>query len=54
MIKIYENDEFTIYEYDDNQELFLVCPKNDKLQNYYLDKTNTQKLIKEGKKNEKE
>ena len=52
-MKIYENDEFTIYDHDDNQELFLVCPKDDKINNYYTDKLHVQKLIKEGEKTNK-
>ena len=45
MIKIYENNEFTIYDYGDNQELYYVWPKDDRLDNYYVDKEYVQKLI---------
>lgn len=44
-MKIYENQHFYIYKYDNKEDLYIVCPK-DKYPNFCLNKEDTQNLIK--------
>lgn len=52
MIQIYENNEFRIYGYDDDEGLYYVWPKDDRLDPYYTDKEHVQRLIEEGEQSE--
>ena len=52
MIQIYENNEFRIYGYDDDEGVYYVWPKDDRLGPYYTGKEHVQRLIEEGEQSE--